>query len=147
LQEMKIVCVAVIGKANNPLYIKSFDLQVDSLKFHFIIHSSLDVVEEKISSLNTKKSPDLYLGMLCPSEDYRVFGYVTNTKNKLIVIVDDYDPKESEIKSFFKTFHSHVANALSNPFHTIDEQVTNKLFDREITQLVKKKSDLKDNVS
>jgi hypothetical protein len=63
---MKAVCVAVVrqsraacrgscltfcaqvGKQNNPLYIQTFG-QEDELKFHFIVHTSLDVVEEKLA--------------------------------------------------------------------------------------------------
>ena len=33
-------------------------------------------------------SHDLYLGMLYPSEEYRVYGYVTATLVKLIIVVD-----------------------------------------------------------
>ena len=29
---------------------------------------------------------DLYLGQLYPNEDYRIFGYVTNTKIKFVVL-------------------------------------------------------------
>lgn len=39
------------------------------------------------------------MGLLCPTEDYKVYGYITNTKNKFILVVDDYDVKEIEIKS------------------------------------------------
>lgn len=57
---MHIVCVAVVGKAvshhtyhshndqNNPLYIESFESpQQNTLKFHYIVHTALDIVEEK----------------------------------------------------------------------------------------------------
>lgn len=32
---------------NNPLYIKTFDPSSEGLKLHYIVHTSLDVVEEK----------------------------------------------------------------------------------------------------
>jgi hypothetical protein len=32
---------------NNPLYIKSFDETESELKFHYIVHTSLDIVAEK----------------------------------------------------------------------------------------------------
>ncbi len=44
---MRAACVAVVGKQNNPLYIQAFG--EDELKFHFIIHTSLDVVDEKMT--------------------------------------------------------------------------------------------------
>ena len=57
---MSIVCVAIIGKDNDPLYIRTWLDHVDipaplpgqiaadpSLKFHYHVHTSIDVVEEK----------------------------------------------------------------------------------------------------
>jgi hypothetical protein len=64
---MRCACVAIIGKnvrasrsslsralciysadlQNNPLYIKSFDETESDLKFHYIVHTSLDIVAEK----------------------------------------------------------------------------------------------------
>ena len=40
------------------------------------------MVEEKIAtgSKNANDSRELYLGLLYPTEDYKVYGYVTNTK-------------------------------------------------------------------
>ena len=42
-----VVCgIAVIGKENNPLYIRAWG-EYDTLRFHFICHVALDFVEEK----------------------------------------------------------------------------------------------------
>jgi len=162
---MKIVCVAVVGKSNNPLYIRSFEPlptssdannnnKLDLLKFHYIVHTSLDVVEEKVPPISlpqaqppppaTSKqkaaSSDLYLGLLCPTEDYKVYGYITNTRNKLIVVVDDYDVREADVKSFFRGFHSIFSDAVSNPFYTPDEKISSRKFERDVVALVKSKS-------
>eukprot|EP01114_Cavostelium_apophysatum_P006749 TRINITY_DN18200_c0_g1_i1.p1 TRINITY_DN18200_c0_g1~~TRINITY_DN18200_c0_g1_i1.p1 ORF type:complete len:157 (-),score=15.79 TRINITY_DN18200_c0_g1_i1:48-497(-) len=145
---MKIACVAVVGKQNNPLYIRSFDPLVEGLKFHYVVHTALDVIEDRDSAPPPTPTPnapkpkgnDMYMGLLCPTEDYRVYGYVTNTKNKLIVVLDDYDVKEHDIKSFFKAFHSIFADANLNPFYTPDEKISGKQFDRQLVQLVKKRS-------
>ena len=40
------VGAAVLGKDNNPLYIRAFGSH-DQLRFHFIVHTALDFVEEK----------------------------------------------------------------------------------------------------
>ncbi|KAD5960575.1 hypothetical protein E3N88_12047 [Mikania micrantha] len=42
-----IVCIAVVGHQNNPLYIQSFTEADDALKLHHIVHCSLDVVDER----------------------------------------------------------------------------------------------------
>ena len=67
-------------------------LCTQELSLHYTVHTSLDVVEEKLA-VTTTKTPggssdrELYLGSLYTSEHQKVFGYVTNTKIKFIVIV------------------------------------------------------------
>jgi hypothetical protein len=46
---MGIVCAAVVGQQNNPLYIKTLSPVDDEVKFHYMVHASLDAVEEKVS--------------------------------------------------------------------------------------------------
>ena len=46
------------------------------------------------------KSP--YLGMLYPTEDFKVFGFITNTNTKLVVIVDDIDTKDADMRAVRK---------------------------------------------
>ena len=43
---MVVAGVAVLGRENNPLYIRAFGSS-DTLRFHFIVHTALDFVEEK----------------------------------------------------------------------------------------------------
>ena len=59
---------------NYPLYIRSVPTQ-NELKFHYTVHTSLDVVEEKISSVGKALADqrELYLGLLYPTEDYKVY--------------------------------------------------------------------------
>lgn len=45
---MGIVCAAVVGQQNNPLYIKTLSPVDDEVKFHYMVHASLDAVEEKV---------------------------------------------------------------------------------------------------
>jgi len=136
----KVVCCAVIGANNNPLYLRTFEQPADVLKFHFIVYTSLDVIEERVSSTSQKKNLDLYLGFLCPNEDYKVYGYITNTKNKLIIVVDDYDLKDFDVKNFFKSFHAIFADAVCNPFYTPNEKITGTKFDAAVQKLVTRAS-------
>ena len=59
---------------NYPLYIKTIPTD-NELKFYYTVHTSLDVVEEKVSSVgkNTNDLRELYLGLLYPTEDYKVY--------------------------------------------------------------------------
>nr|XP_036849679.1 trafficking protein particle complex subunit 2-like protein isoform X1 [Manis javanica] len=74
------VCVAVIAKENYPLYIRSVPTE-NELKFHYMVHTSLDVVDEKISAMGKAlvDQRELYLGLLYPTEDYKVPDFAVNT--------------------------------------------------------------------
>ncbi len=41
---------------------------------------------------------DTYLGMLYPTEDFKVYGYISNTRIKFILVVDDMLQKEEEMR-------------------------------------------------
>ena len=41
---------------------------------------------------------DTYLGMLYPTEDYKVYGYISNTRIKFILVVDEMLQKEDEVR-------------------------------------------------
>ncbi|KAL3722722.1 hypothetical protein ACJRO7_035004 [Eucalyptus globulus] len=96
-----IVCIAVVGHQNNPLYIQSFTEADDALKLHHIVHCSLDVVDERVN--NPKKSGPLlnetFLGLLYPTENYKVYGYLTNTKVKFILVTTDLDVKDADVRN------------------------------------------------
>ncbi|KAH9251242.1 hypothetical protein BASA81_010938 [Batrachochytrium salamandrivorans] len=93
----KISALAVIGKNNNPLYVRNVTTQPD-LRFHFLAHTSCDVLEERV--VPGSKSFDLYLGLLYIMEDLAVFGYMTNTRIKFVLMVASTDAaiKDQEIK-------------------------------------------------
>ena len=59
---------------NYPLYIRSIPTE-NELKFHYTVHTSLDVVDEKISAMGKAlvDQRELYLGLLYPTEDYKVY--------------------------------------------------------------------------
>ncbi|XP_032182022.1 trafficking protein particle complex subunit 2-like protein isoform X1 [Mustela erminea] len=96
------VCVAVIAKENYPLYIRSSPTE-NELKFHYMVHTSLDVVDEKISAMGKAlvDQRELYLGLLYPTEDHKVYGYVTNSKVKFVMVVDSSNTalRDNEIRS------------------------------------------------
>jgi len=131
-----IACVAIVGKANNPLYVKSFNSQTDDLKFHFIIHSALDLVEIR----NAEGYSSGFLGLLYPTENFRVYGFVTNTRIKLFAVVDDSSVKEIDVKQFFDRFHTLYVKTVSNPFHNFDEEIDSSKFQVEIARLVAQSS-------
>jgi hypothetical protein len=47
----------------------------------------------------TTDVPDAYLGVLAVEEECKVYGFVTNTRTKLIVVVDDPLIKDDEMRA------------------------------------------------
>jgi len=130
-----VAAVAVIGKQNNPLFLQHFT-DADELKFHYIVHTSLDIVEERASRGST--ADDMFLGLLCPIEDYRVYGFITNTQVKLIVVLEEVAVavREAEVKIFMERFHRLYVDTMSNPFVEIGAKITSKQFKAGLQQLL-----------
>ena len=68
---------------NYPLFIKNTPTD-NELQFYYTVHTSLDVVEEKISSVgkNANDLRELYLGLLYPTEDYKVYPFEVYSRMK-----------------------------------------------------------------
>ncbi|EFA80661.1 trafficking protein particle complex subunit 2-like protein [Heterostelium album PN500] len=129
----KIVCVAVVGKANDPLYFQDFSggTEENRLKLHYIVHCSLDIIEDKPGV--KKVSNDMYLGLLYPTEDYKVYGFLTNTKIKFIIVVlDTTDIKDSDIK----VLHLRYVRTASNPFYKANKKIESKIFQNDVAAIV-----------
>lgn len=44
-------------------------------------------------------STDMFLGHLCPIDEYRVYGYMTSTRLKLLAVLEDVnDIREPDLK-------------------------------------------------
>lgn len=69
-----LVSIICSPPQNYPLYIRSVPTE-NELKFHYTVHTSLDVVDEKISAMGKAlvDQRELYLGLLYPTEDYKVY--------------------------------------------------------------------------
>ncbi|XP_074567555.1 uncharacterized protein LOC141824212 [Curcuma longa] len=134
-----IACVAVVGHQNNPLYLQSFTGADDALKLHHIVHCSLDVIDERVN--NPKRSVitlnESYLGLLYPTESYKVYGYLSNTKVKFLVVTTDLDVKDTDIRSFFRRFHAAYVDAVSNPFHVPGKKIVSRIFAARVSGIVK----------
>eukprot|EP00983_Pelagomonas_calceolata_P032409 1016676-Pelagomonas_calceolata.AAC.3 len=63
MSKLNIVCVAVVGQQNQPLYIKAFGEDVDGhlhLRLHHVVHCSLDAMEERGKSAISLKALGRY---------------------------------------------------------------------------------------
>ncbi|XP_024274542.2 trafficking protein particle complex subunit 2-like protein isoform X2 [Oncorhynchus tshawytscha] len=121
------VCIAVIAKENE-------------LKFHYTVHTSLDVVEEKISAVGKAMADqrELYLGLLYPTEDYKVYGYVTNSKVKFVIVVDSSNTslRDNEIRSMFRKLHNSFTDVMCNPFYNPGDTIQSKAFDSIVSAMM-----------
>ena len=50
------MCIAILTKDNCPLYLTCENTE-DSLKMHFLVHTSIDVIEEKLNSTKAANDP------------------------------------------------------------------------------------------
>ncbi|XP_014665164.1 PREDICTED: trafficking protein particle complex subunit 2-like protein [Priapulus caudatus] len=136
---MAAVCVAVISKENYPLYIRTLPT-ANELKFHYTVHTSLDVVDERINSVskNANDLRELYLGLLYPTEDYKVYGYVTNTKIKFIIVTESSNTtiRDNEIRSMFRKLHNAYTDMVCNPFYVAGNSITSKSFEKILHTIV-----------
>ncbi|XP_076060749.1 trafficking protein particle complex subunit 2-like protein [Oratosquilla oratoria] len=134
-----VVCVAVIGKENSPLYLWVGSGR-EELQLHYLAHTGLDVIQEKVAAI--AKTPgdarELYLGLLYASEEFKVFGYTTNTRIKIVVITDASNTtlRDNEIRMMFRRLHNLYSNVVCNPFYIPGEPITSKEFENTVRQLV-----------
>ncbi|RGB34131.1 Sedlin [Rhizophagus diaphanus] len=120
MSNIKIQSIAIIGKQNNPLYIKNFSLSHPDLKYHYIAHTSCDVIEERVGAAGSEAA-DTYLGLLYAMEDLDVYGYITNTRVKFVVVLSVTDAiKNTDMKNLFKRIHNAYINQVCNPFYNLD---------------------------
>ncbi|KAJ8925351.1 hypothetical protein NQ315_009181 [Exocentrus adspersus] len=133
------VCVAIIGKDNSPKFFTALNPD-EELNYQYKVLSSLDIVEEKLG-VGAKSGSDLrelYLGMLYSLETHKIYGYVTNTKIKFIIIVDSTNMalRDNEIRSMFRKIHSEYADTVCNPFYIPGEPISSKPFDVNIKNIM-----------
>ncbi|KAL0111303.1 hypothetical protein PUN28_012899 [Cardiocondyla obscurior] len=136
------VCVAVIGKDNSPKFIKIYQCadEAAALQFHYKVHTSIDIIEEKLNVGNktTVDIRDLYLGLLFATEEYKIYGYATNTKIKFVIVLQSSNVsiRDNEIKTTFKKLHAAYSNTVCNPFYIPGDEIKSKSFDASVLEIM-----------
>ncbi|KAG5724494.1 Trafficking protein particle complex subunit 2-like protein [Termitomyces sp. T112] len=118
---LRLNAVAFISPQNHPILIRTFAKQDEhSIKYHYIAHTSLDVIEERVNAGG--KAMDCYLGLLYAMEDVAVYGYITPLKVKIVIALalSDSVVKDVEVVMIFKALHMAYYSAISNPFLKLD---------------------------
>nr|CAG4645921.1 EOG090X0HN8 [Lynceus sp. MCZ IZ 141354] len=125
------VCVGIISKENSPLLVQCVN-PAQELQYHYLVHTCLDFVEEKIALSNKSVSEirELYLGLLHSAEEFKAYGFVTNTRIKIILIVDATNSalRDNEIRAKLRKIHTAYTELMCNPFHIPGEPITSKSF-------------------
>ncbi len=125
-------------RQNEPLYFKTFVGGAEYLRLQLGVFASLDVVEEKLALRRSGRvaegAKDSFLGMLMPVEEFKVFGYVTSTNVKLLLVVRDVLLREDRLRDTFKAVHRLYADAISNPFAPTDGALAAPMFEEAMTR-------------
>ena len=106
---------ALVAAQNNPLYVQRLDGE-PGLDLHFVVHSSLDALEERAADA----SPD---EPLCSVEEYAVYGMVTATNIKVVLVLDaepERAPLHGSARAFLQALYSLYVDCASNPFFKMD---------------------------
>jgi hypothetical protein len=128
----------IVGKNDKPLY--SFEYS-DAKKFlakdetylnHFIVHSSLDIVEETVWKNNA-----MYLKTIDRYGALNISSYVSPSHVKFMLLHNLKN--EDSIKNFFVDVHEFYLKILMNPFYEVNTPITSKVFDDRVKQLALKK--------
>ncbi|XP_041971592.1 trafficking protein particle complex subunit 2-like protein [Aricia agestis] len=148
------VCVAVIGKDNAPLYIGGVanDTNTDNeLSRQWLVHTALDALEERLAATNTNNTNnanaaradlrELYLGLLYSTDTHKIYGYVTNTRIKLVLVTSSIsltgsNIRDAEVRTALRRLHALYADAICNPFHLPGDQITSPKFDKQVKNLI-----------
>ncbi|KZT62251.1 Sedlin, partial [Calocera cornea HHB12733] len=110
---LSVNAVALISPANAPIIVHGYRKHPSPLKYHFIAHTALDIIEERLAN-----GLDAYLGLLHTLEDQAVYGYVTPTRIRIVVSIALTDTlvRDADMITIFKSLHTAYARSLANPF-------------------------------
>lgn len=139
---MPVACVAVVGKLNEPLFLedkcKESDGPDGAMNMRKIVHAALDVIEER--ALRTDSVNTQYLGLLYPTDEHAVYGYISNMKIKFIVVLtSDVEASDNSAKQIFDQIHRLYIDTVCNPFYKLGNPLASLGF-CELAELMLKKS-------
>ncbi|KAG8930040.1 hypothetical protein FRC03_008316 [Tulasnella sp. 419] len=116
MAKTRLNAVAFISSNNHPILVRTFTGLQDDLKYHYVAHTSLDVIEERVAA--TTKLGECFLGHLFSMEDLAVYGWISPTKLKIVIALALTDAvyRDQDIVTIFKALHVAYHQSLSNPF-------------------------------
>lgn len=129
------IAIAIVNADNCPLLIRTNLDDIDkeeATKLIYIMHASLDIVEEKTEQPTSR---DNFLGVLYQCEQYKIYGSISTTKVKVLLMISqryNFGPtRENDVKQMLKGIHRAYIDATAmNPFYKLNEPVKSKRLDR-----------------
>ncbi|GFG38256.1 hypothetical protein Cfor_01897 [Coptotermes formosanus] len=108
-----LIRLGCISFQNSPKYISCLNPELE-LQFQYKVHTSLDVVEEKLSSIGKTSSDvrELYLGLLYSTEEHKMYP------------------------SMFRKLHTVYTDVVCNPFYIPGDPVVSKSFDTTVKNIM-----------
>eukprot|EP01114_Cavostelium_apophysatum_P012794 TRINITY_DN2952_c0_g1_i2.p1 TRINITY_DN2952_c0_g1~~TRINITY_DN2952_c0_g1_i2.p1 ORF type:complete len:151 (-),score=32.83 TRINITY_DN2952_c0_g1_i2:32-451(-) len=129
----------IVGKNDNLIYqaelVTSQKKENATHLSQFIIHSSLDVVDEAVWKNNS-----MYLKIVDRFTTSNISAFVTAGHIKFMLLHDKKD--EDGIKNFFGEVYELYLKILLNPFYTVNTPIVSSQFDERVKAIAKKKLDL-----
>lgn len=128
------IAIAIVNPTNNPLLVRTSLDDIDkeeATKLIYLMHASLDIVEEKCEQPTTR---DNFLGILYQCEQYKIYGLMSTTKVKVLLMISQRysfgPPRENDVRQMLKGIHKAYVDATAmNPFHKPNEPVKSKRLD------------------
>merc|ERR1711916_406814 len=76
------------------------------------------------------------VGVLFPTEDYNVYGHVTSSGAKLILVIDDLGMDVHKITTFLREFAFLYCDVVCNPFYEIGTPIQSPKFKERLGMLL-----------
>lgn len=108
-----------------------------SLENEFIMFAALDLFEDAASSAEIKS---MWIGYIGSMNDYKIYGYLTATKIKIMVSITQENEeefrREAGLKSLFSDVHNMFIQYTLNPLNSLLTEIKSSRFDRALTDIV-----------
>lgn len=143
--------VAIVSRADRPLYLQSFDADSprfadDYLKYNFLAHIALDIFASPASLNLRERAAGSDVVLLFVQDGVMVYGFESNTNLKILVGVSASDPaggaalapSEQQLAAVVAQIHRSYLRVICNPFAdaTADAALELAAFDRAVRQIL-----------
>jgi hypothetical protein len=104
-----------------------------SLRCLFAVKAQQQGTQQQQQQAGATSKHDSYLGMLYPIDDLQVYGYLSNSNAKLVVVLcegtgdseEKDETREAVMKGFFHQLHGLYVDTVANPFHEPNTELHN----------------------